>query len=33
MESGNVTDILWDDGCWDSGMECLDYALTNSNGE
>lgn len=33
MDTGNVTDIIWDNGCWDSSMECLDYTLTNSNGE
>ncbi|CAD8163374.1 unnamed protein product [Paramecium pentaurelia] len=33
MEDGNVTDLIWDNGCWDSSMECSDYVITNSNGE
>ncbi|CAD8079546.1 unnamed protein product [Paramecium sonneborni] len=33
MQDGNVTDLIWDNGCWDSSMECSDYNVTNSKGE
>lgn len=24
MDGGNVTDIVWDNGCWDGGSKCLE---------